>query len=114
MKRHVESHRETALVAQDVINFIIRGLNSSALLGVLNQKQHKELLIKTTDSLFEICMMSNYTTAEENDEIGRAELLNSSYSLIVLLLSLAYEGKLYKLEVARIEASKVAHYKVQS
>lgn len=114
MCRYLDSEDKVAAeIAQYTINFILRQFNSSSLKGVINAAQHTELLDLSSTGLFEICYLKNPASANDYDFIMRDELFLSSFSLIVLYLSLALDGKQYKMEMARIEASKQTNVKLQ-
>jgi hypothetical protein len=105
IKRYLTEQSDMAIVAEDAINYILRQLNTASLNGVLNQKQHSEVLSTATDGLFTVIYFSAYTDSEHFDFTKRDELFYSSFNLIVLMLSLAFDGRKYILEKMKIEAS---------
>jgi hypothetical protein len=105
IKHYLSEQNDMAVVAEDAINYILRQLNTASMNGFLNQKQHSEVLDTATDGLFTVIYFSAYTDTEHFDFTKRDELFYSSFNLIVLLLSLTFDGRKYLLEKMKIEAS---------
>ncbi len=105
VKRYRETEDEMKDVADQTVNFIIRQFNAPALTGVINYAQYVEVFNNVTIGLFLIVHLGSYNGAKSYNRINRRELFYSSYNLCVLLLSMAYEGRKYKLEEKKIDAT---------
>lgn len=105
-KKELKRALENRKLAEDVVNYILRQLNSSSLRGVLHYEDYRTLVINASKGLFKLLYLENYSDDDVDDLTRRDVIFASAFNFIFMLFTRVYEGKDYDYYIKELESRR--------